>query len=61
MGRPEGVIKSKVKDNSKKHPHMREEFTQGKKIGRPKQTWVWDEPVREEETDDRKGHWEKVR
>jgi len=59
MARPIGVAKA-TKDNSNKHPRQREEFIEGKKFGRPKQVWVWDEPVQPEETDDRKGHWEKV-
>lgn len=42
------------------NPHARDEFQAAKKIGRPKQVWIWDEPEREEETDDRKGHWGKA-
>lgn len=44
MGRPEGVIKSKIKDNSNKHPQQHAEWMEGKKIGRKKQAWVLDKP-----------------
>jgi hypothetical protein len=39
MSKPAGVI-TKTKDNSKKKPHERELWMQGKKIGRPKQVYV---------------------
>jgi hypothetical protein len=57
MARPAGVAKA-TKDNSNKHPHIREEFTKGKKLGRPKQRWVsavWYAGTLRE-----LGHWEKV-
>ena len=46
-----------TKDNSKKHPYVREQWMKAKREGRPKQVWVWDEPMY---GDIRYGHWEKV-
>lgn len=72
MGRPAGVERA-TKNNDNKHPHVREEFTKGKKIGRKKQVWVWDDPKGVivstgtveggdlgRGTGTRVGHWEKV-
>jgi hypothetical protein len=39
MAKPVGVARAS-KDNSNKHPQQREEWMQGKKIGRKKQVWV---------------------
>jgi hypothetical protein len=39
MAKPVGVER-KRKNNDNKHAHVREEWTKGKKIGRPKQVWV---------------------
>lgn len=59
MAKPEGITK-KTKDNSRKHPHMREEWMAGKKLGRPKQIWVWDATPMEEIGETDIGHWEKI-
>jgi len=58
MARPMGVARA-TKDNSNKHPRQREEFTEGKKIGRPKQVWVPGGFV-EHTGQPFDGHWEKV-
>jgi len=61
MARPEGIVK-RTKDNDHKHPQQREEWMKGKKIGRPKQVWVWDkEPITLYGTKFKgQGHWEKA-
>lgn len=38
MAKPEG-IKTGKKDNSRKHPYVREQWMRTKREGRPKQTW----------------------
>ena len=53
--RPVGLSRT-LKDNSNKHPHMRDEWTKGKKIGRRKQEWV----VTEGPGGSRIGLWKKV-
>lgn len=57
MARPVGVT-SKLKDNSKKKWRENTEWTQGKKIGRPKQRWVEGGFV-EHTGQPFDGHWEK--
>jgi hypothetical protein len=63
MARPVGVT-ARVKDNSRKKFKEHDEWMEGKKIGRPKQRWVWDvEPYElNPDTTDMGGcgHWEKV-
>lgn len=39
MSKPVGVAKA-TKNNDNKHPHEREGWMKGKKIGRKKQVWV---------------------
>lgn len=39
MARPTGLTRT-TKDNSAKHPQQRDEWNEGKKIGRPKQEFV---------------------
>lgn len=62
--RPAGIARA-TKDNSGKHPQQAEEFREGKKIGRPKQRWIWDiEPtdtLHPEFVAGGIGHWEKVK
>ena len=58
--RPIGVGRAS-KDNSGKHPHKAEEFKEGKKVGRTKQVWVFDEPLATVAGEQPSGHWEKVR
>lgn len=53
MGRPVG-LQSKLKDNSNKKYREHDEWMLGKKIGRKKQQWVWDDEAQN------LGHWEKV-
>lgn len=53
--------KSKLKDNSRKHPYVREQWIKSKRANRPKQKWVQDVPfdvlLAEDES---RGHWERV-
>jgi hypothetical protein len=56
MARPIGIAKA-TKDNSNKHPHMREEWMEAKKIGRKKQRGV---SGFVEHTGQPFGYWEKV-
>lgn len=56
MARPVGVVGRVTKDNSGKHPHEREEWQKGKKIGRPKQEWI----VVEGPGGSKAGFWRKV-
>lgn len=72
MTRPAGV--GRALKNNEKHPQQRDEWNEGKRIGRKKQAWVWDDPKGPfkvgEVTDGggdlgrgtghRVGHWEKV-
>ena len=53
------------KTNYDKNARAAEEFQKDKKLGRPKQCWVWDEEIINMKAVDivdgkRKGHWEKV-
>jgi hypothetical protein len=57
MARPEG-LKSKLKDNSKKLHRNRAEWMAGKKLGRPKQVFVYNNGHGWAGLDS--GHWEKV-
>lgn len=57
MARPAGVAKV-TKNNDNKHPREREEFTAGKRIGRPKQRWI--HAVWHGSTLVSLGHWEKI-
>jgi hypothetical protein len=62
MSKPVGVI-TKTKDNSRKLHANREEWMVAKKLGRGKQTWIWDiEPTIEDGvcTVGGIGHWEKI-
>lgn len=59
MGRPAGVERA-TKNNDNKHPHVREEWMKGKRIGRPKQAWVPGGFV-EHTGQPFDGHWEKVK
>lgn len=59
MARPVGLAKA-TKDNSNKHPRQADEFREGKKMGRPKQRWVLDEPLAVAAGEQPSGHWEKV-
>ena len=43
MTRPAGT--KATKDNSRKLHANREEWMAGKKLGRSKQAWVWEEPM----------------
>jgi hypothetical protein len=53
-------IEHKRKNNDNKHPHVREEWTKAKKLGRSKQQWIWDTAPLEEIGEAGRGHWEKV-
>jgi hypothetical protein len=53
MAKPAGIVK-KTKNNGNKNYRANNEWMLGKKIGRKKQVWVWDN----EELN--QGHWEKV-
>ena len=65
MSKPVGVI-TKTKDNSRKLHANREEWMVAKKLGREKQTWIWDIPpvvtvIHDETiTEAGLGHWEKI-
>lgn len=68
MAKPAG-LQSKLKDNSKKKYREQKEWSEGKRVGRKKQVWVWDvEPlvVLPREGGESVipntgvGHWEKV-
>jgi hypothetical protein len=52
--RPVGIAKV-TKNNRNKHPQQRDEWMQGKKIGRRKQ--VWNPPNAEML---KEGYWEKI-
>lgn len=41
--------------------HAHDEWAEGKKIGRPKQVWVWDEPINVAAGEQPDGHWEKTK
>jgi len=57
------IIKAKGGKKTK-NPQAREEFNEGKKIGRPKQVWVWDvEPCDDgvsKYNGPGIGHWERA-
>lgn len=53
MAKAAGILTNR-KDNSKKKYRENEDWQAGKKIGRKKQTWVWDDEVKGV------GHWEKT-
>jgi hypothetical protein len=57
MAKPEGIVK-RTKDNSRKQPYQREQWMLGKKLGRPKQRWVYDNGTHWAGVGS--GHWEKV-
>lgn len=59
MAKPAGVT-AKTKDNSRKKHRENEEFQKGKKLGRPKQLWVPEEPLATAAGEQPTGHWEKV-
>lgn len=68
MAKPAG-LQSKLKDNSNKKYREHADWEAGKKVGRKKQRWVWDqEPLTVTANDGSKsvipntgfGHWEKV-
>lgn len=59
MTAPAGIIR-KTKDNSRKKYREAKEWAEGKKIGRPKQVWVFDEPLTAASGEQPSGHWEKV-
>ena len=52
MPKPIGIV-TKRKNNDNKHYRDNEEWQKGKKLGRPKQQWVWDDTYQVT------GHWEK--
>ena len=61
MAKPVGIVGKK--DHTRKLHANREEWTKGKKIGRGKQTWIWEiEPTIEDGvcTVGGIGRWEKV-
>jgi hypothetical protein len=59
MARPVGLtLKRKNNDNKKYRENA--EWQAGKKLGRPKQVWVWDEPMAVAAGIQPEGHWEKV-
>jgi hypothetical protein len=62
MARPLEVVSSKTKDNSRKKYNEHRDWTAGKKIGRPKQTWVLDAHGKliPNTVTIGAGHWEKV-
>lgn len=54
------IIKAKG-GNKTKNPKSHDEWTEGKKIGRPKQVWVYDElEGGAAATSDTPGHWERA-
>jgi hypothetical protein len=55
--KPEGISK-KTKDNSNKRPYEREQWMKAKKLGRPKQVYVYDNGYGW--SGEGQGHWEKV-
>lgn len=57
MTKPVGVV-TKTKDNSRKKHRENEEFQKGKKLGRPKQVWVLEEPLNVPAGEQPSGHWE---
>ena len=48
------------KINPVKNYAAAKDFAAGKKIGRQKQVWVWDEPMSVPAGEQPKGHWETV-
>ena len=61
MARPVGT--KATKDNSRKLHANREEWTKGKKLGRPRQAWVWDvKPTMAGDVimERGRGHWTKA-
>jgi hypothetical protein len=60
MAKPVGVVSSKTKDNSRKKHRENEEFNKGKKLDRPKQVWVVEEPLAVPAGEQPNGHWEKA-
>jgi hypothetical protein len=59
MTKPAGVV-AKTKDNSRKKYREREDWLKGKKVGRVKQVWVWEEPLAAPTGEQPTGHWEKI-
>jgi len=48
------------KTNQVKNYVSAKDFAEGKKIGRKKQVWVWDEPLSVPAGEQPTGHWEKA-
>jgi hypothetical protein len=48
------------KQNYNKNYISHKEWSEGKKIGRKKQTWVWDGWTAPPEQRPVRGHWEKI-
>lgn len=48
------------KINPVKNEASARDFAAGKRIGRPKQVWVFEEPLAVVAGEQPKGHWEKV-
>jgi hypothetical protein len=59
MAKPVG-LKTTLKDNSKKLYRNHTEWMKGKRLGRPKQQWVFEEPMAVAAGEQPSGHWEKV-
>lgn len=53
MSKPAGV-QAKLKNNGDKKYREHADWMDGKKVGRKKQRWVWDNEA------ENLGHWEKV-
>ena len=58
MSRPIGT--KVTKDNSRKLYSNRKDWMAGKKLGRPKQAWVWEEPMVMPAGEQPTGHWTKT-
>lgn len=46
--------------NNNKHYGAKAEFLKHQREGRPKQVWVWEEPMNVPAGEQPTGHWEKV-
>ena len=49
------------KINPAKNEASARDFSAGKRIGRPRQVWVWDEPMHVPAGEQPIGHWETTR